>query len=198
MRTAARAPYATSSDAAKALHDWAVEAADWEYGFHPAHKTPVPDRIPIAHEPGYRTDLIGSWDEGLFFAGYWGMTYLHEFDHDGNHVRSRIAIAEQQLGTADVTACMTRLRDIVDALPGRRFGDIEVPAFQRPARRQEVGTVRRDRRPRHPARGDAAGPSRLRPALGRSLRHVTRGTTERQRTLKSTMHPIFEHCYYRA
>jgi hypothetical protein len=120
---------ATSSDAAKALRDWAVYAEGWEFGFHPAHKTPVPDRIPIAHEPDYRTDLIGSWDEGLFFAGYWGVTYLHQFDHDGNHVRSRIAIAEQQLGTADVTARMTRLRDIVDELPGRRFGDIAVRLF---------------------------------------------------------------------
>ena len=87
------------------------------------------DTVTDASEPGYRTDLIGSWDEGLFFAGYWGMTYLHEFDHDGNHVRSRIAIAEQQLGTTDVTSCMTRLRDVVAALPGRRFGDIAVRLF---------------------------------------------------------------------
>lgn len=119
----------SGADAAGALHDWATRARDWERGFHPAHAIPVPDRIPIAHEPGYRTDLIGAWDEGLFFAGFYGQTYLHLFDHDGNHVRSHIRIAEEELRTEDVRTCMARLREIVEALPGRRFGDIAVRLF---------------------------------------------------------------------
>ena len=120
---------ACTTDAAKALYDWAVEAKGWQDGFSWEHKMPVPDRIPIAHEPGCRTDLIGTWDDGLFFAGYCGMTYLHLFDHDGNHVRSDIRIAEEALGTADVHACMSRLREVVTALPGHRFGDIAVRLF---------------------------------------------------------------------
>jgi formate hydrogenlyase regulatory protein HycA len=121
---------ANNTDAAKALHDWAVKARDWEYGFDPAHAMPVPDRIPIAHEPGRRTDLIGAWDDGLFFAGFCRNTYLHLFDHDGKHVRSHIGIAEEDLGTDDVRACMSRLEEIVKALPGHRFGDIAVRLFR--------------------------------------------------------------------
>jgi formate hydrogenlyase regulatory protein HycA len=128
-RTGAQTVRADSLAAAKALHDWATQAKGWEYGFHWAHSMPVPDRIPIAHEPGYRTDLIGSWDDGLFFAGFCGTTYLHLFDHDGHHLRSHIGIAEEAVGADDVTACMSRLREIVDDLPGRRFGDIAVRLF---------------------------------------------------------------------
>jgi formate hydrogenlyase regulatory protein HycA len=120
---------ADSAAAAKALHDWAVQGRGWEYGFHWAHTMPVPERIPIAHETGYRTDLIGSWDDGLFFAGFCSMTYLHLFDHDGHHIRSHIGIAEEALGSEDVAACMSRLREIVDELPGCRFGDIAVRLF---------------------------------------------------------------------
>jgi formate hydrogenlyase regulatory protein HycA len=118
-----------SAGAAEALHDWAVRAENWEAGFRWEHSMPVPDRIPITHEPGYRTDLIGHFDGGMFFAGYCGQTYLHLFDHDGNHVRSHIGRAEQEVGTDDVTASMARLRERVAALPGHRFGDIAVRLF---------------------------------------------------------------------
>lgn len=121
---------ASADDAAEALRDWALRAKGWQFGFHPAHATPVPDRLPIRHEPEFRTDLIGSWDEGLFFAGYCGMTYLHLFDHDGTHVGSHVGVAEEDLGIDDAPACDARLREIVDALPGRRFGDIAVRLFR--------------------------------------------------------------------
>ncbi|MEW2418120.1 hypothetical protein AB0953_31115 [Streptomyces sp. NPDC046866] len=68
----------------------------------------VPEIIPIAHEPGYRTSTIGRFSGGQFLAS---VTYafpdgfvmgdgweeqkrlfvvLHKFDHDGHHQESDI------------------------------------------------------------------------------------------------------------
>jgi formate hydrogenlyase regulatory protein HycA len=54
---------------------------------------PGPSRIPIAHEPGYRTDRIGRYDGGLFFAAAWDHhAYVHLFDHDGRHQTSTVVL----------------------------------------------------------------------------------------------------------
>ncbi|MFF3070540.1 hypothetical protein [Kitasatospora sp. NPDC057936] len=119
----------SSAEAGQALHAWAVRANAWEWAFSWMQRFPVPQRIPIAHEPGFRTDLAGSWDGGQFLAGFYDVTYLHLFDRDGRHLRSRIGVAEEEAGQEDTDAAMARLRELVDELPGRRFGDIAVRPF---------------------------------------------------------------------
>jgi formate hydrogenlyase regulatory protein HycA len=118
-----------ASDAGKALHAWATQTSGWQDAFDWKHSMPVPDRIPIAHEPGFRTDLIGSWAEGYFLAGFCDVTYLHLFDHHGTHERSEIAISERALGETSTDALMDHLRQVVDELPDRRFENIAVRTF---------------------------------------------------------------------
>jgi formate hydrogenlyase regulatory protein HycA len=102
----------------------------WQWDFAEYWKHPVPDRVPIGHEPDFRTDLIGRYDAGLFLAGFGGITYLHLFDADGRHQDSRIGLAEAALGAeASVDDLMARLQAEVNALPGRAFGDIAVRLF---------------------------------------------------------------------
>ncbi|MFG2235812.1 hypothetical protein ACGFNX_38425 [Streptomyces sp. NPDC048723] len=78
----------------------------------------VPEIIPIAHEPDYRTSTIGRFSGGQFLAS---VTYavpngfamgdgweeqkrlfavLHKFDHDGHHQGSE-HLVRRYLGTAD-------------------------------------------------------------------------------------------------
>jgi formate hydrogenlyase regulatory protein HycA len=70
----------------------------------------VPQRVPIACEAGYRTDTIGSYRDGQFYAAVHGAhrdddhapdwegervrwyAYLHQFDADGNHCKSEISL----------------------------------------------------------------------------------------------------------
>jgi len=99
----------------------------WQWHFADHWKQPVPERIPIAYEPDFRTDLIGRYDAGLFLAGgFCGITYLHLFDAEGRHQDSRIGLAEATLGADDP---MARLQTEVDALPGRTFGNIAIRPF---------------------------------------------------------------------
>ncbi|MER7704549.1 hypothetical protein ABTX81_16870 [Kitasatospora sp. NPDC097605] len=103
----------------------------------------VPEVIPILHEPGYRTDTIGRFRGGQFFAS---VTYaapgglaaapeshrcfavLHRFDEAGRHLDSRIEAVPGGLpGAAD--AADERLREWLDALPEREFGDIAIAPF---------------------------------------------------------------------
>src|SRR5438046_10399839 len=54
---------------------------------------------------------------------------LHLFDHDGNHESSKIRF----LGTGqfnEVRLDSRPLRTLLDALPGRRYGDIAVKPFR--------------------------------------------------------------------
>jgi hypothetical protein len=106
---------------------------------------PLPDVIPIAHEPNYRTDTIGTYDGGQFFASITGayrdedrdalqrerMRYyavLHRFDHNGHYQSSDIRF----LGTkiSEVRGHPDPLQALLDALPGRRYGDIAIKPFR--------------------------------------------------------------------
>ncbi|GAB6938740.1 hypothetical protein JCM11754A_22670 [Isoptericola variabilis] len=116
----------------------------------------VPDVIPIAHEPDYLTETIGRYDGGQFFASityaYPGVfragddrqdrqrmfVVLHRFDDDGHHTGSDVwgagtARDEERLrGTPDspLARSEARLDELLDALPGRRFGDIAIRPFE--------------------------------------------------------------------
>lgn len=114
---------------------------------------PVPDLIPVAHEPDYRTATIGRYDGGQFFAsltyafrdGYnvtWGdwqdhklaFAVLHRFDHDGHHVGSEVlaggTVREEQDGVTFAPGPEEWLAARLDALPGREFGSIAIRPFQ--------------------------------------------------------------------
>ncbi|WP_203898892.1 hypothetical protein [Virgisporangium aliadipatigenens] len=109
----------------------------------------IPDRVPIAHEPGYRTDTIGSYDGGQFFGSVtatledgsgsrpdWPRykrwyAVLHRFDAQGVHTGSRIWFAgTSEEESASVKRAEERLGEWLDALPGHTFGDIAVKLFQ--------------------------------------------------------------------
>lgn len=86
---------------------------------------PVPKLIPIAHEPGYRTDQIGRYDDGLFLAGAWDHhAYVHLFQPDGGYRHSTI-VRVQDRGELDQA-----LAELVAPLPGKVSGDIAVRLFQ--------------------------------------------------------------------
>lgn len=112
----------------------------------------VPDVIPITHEPGYRTETIGRYDGGQFFAsitnaspvGVRGVDHqrmfvvLHRFDDDGHHTGSDVwgagtARDEERLrGTpgSPLARREARLDALLAALPGARFGDIAIRPFE--------------------------------------------------------------------
>ena len=102
----------------------------WRWPYHDAWREPVPARVPVAREEGYRTELTGRYDAGLFLAGYAGSTYLHLFDAQGAHRWSWIAPAEHALGAnASPDALMDHLRGLVENLPGRQFANIAIAPF---------------------------------------------------------------------
>ncbi|GAA0268513.1 hypothetical protein [Cryptosporangium japonicum] len=111
---------------------------------------PVPALIPIAREPGYRTDTIGRFAEGQFYAVVHGArrndddeldlrrervrwyAYLHRFDHAGNHVDSKIAligIGPYLRGELRRRA-EERLRELLDELADPDYGDIAIRPFR--------------------------------------------------------------------
>ncbi|MEU4677913.1 hypothetical protein [Micromonospora sp. NPDC023737] len=86
---------------------------------------PVPRLIPIAHEPDYRTDRIGHYDDGLFLASAWDHhAYVHLFGHDGAYRRSTI------MRVTDRAALDEALEGLLASLPGKSYGDIAVQLFQ--------------------------------------------------------------------
>ncbi|WP_351236460.1 hypothetical protein [Streptomyces sp. NPDC002133] len=116
----------------------------------------VPEIVPIAHEPDYRTATIGRYAEGQFLAS---VTYafpqgfslgegweeskrlyavLHQFDSEGQHIHSDIwcagTWAEQQRrphGNDSVLARgEKRLAELLDGLPQLKYGDIAIRPFQ--------------------------------------------------------------------
>jgi formate hydrogenlyase regulatory protein HycA len=98
----------------------------------------VPEVVPIAHEPGYRTDTIGRYADGQFYAAIHGadeptrwFAYLHMFDSDGRYQRSDIRL----IGAAPFLGEMLPqaeqlLAAMLDQLPDRRNGDIAIRPFR--------------------------------------------------------------------
>jgi hypothetical protein len=108
----------------------------------------VPEIIPIRHEPGYRTDTIGRWQGGQFFASVTGAfpegwsgddwqaqkrwcAVLHRFDAAGRHLDSRIRVTGTTAGgeREAIAAARLLLDEWLDALPGRRHEDIAIAPF---------------------------------------------------------------------
>lgn len=109
---------------------------------------PLPRRIPIAHESDYRTDTIGRYAHGQFYAAVHGAqpelngtdtdydgrnrwyAYLHLFDHDGRHQRSDIRLLQvSHYFTADDDADRV-LAELLAQLPEAEFGDIAIQPFR--------------------------------------------------------------------
>jgi len=109
----------------------------------------IPDRVPIAYEPEYRTSHIGVHDDGQFLGSVTATlddgaaalrdwfrhkrwyAVLHRFDPDGTHVDSQIWCA----GTSEhedtsIERAQARLDEWLAALPGRTPGDIAVRLFR--------------------------------------------------------------------
>ncbi|WP_229070172.1 hypothetical protein [Actinoplanes sp. DH11] len=118
----------------------------------------IPERVPIVHEPDYRTDTIGSYDQGQFFGSVtatlamgagddWARhkrwyAVLHRFDRDGGHTGSEIWFAgtsEQE--QASIDSARKRLDAWLAELPGREFGDIAIRLFQVEADGEVFGLV---------------------------------------------------------
>jgi len=109
----------------------------------------VPQRIPIAREAGYRTDTIGRYRDGQFYAAAHGAhrdddhspdkerervrwyVYLHLFDADGNHCKSEIsliAVVPYLRGVLGEQAT-ARLTLLLGQLEEAEFGDIAISPF---------------------------------------------------------------------
>jgi hypothetical protein len=108
---------------------------------------PIPEAIPIAREAGFHTDTIGTYDHGQFYANIHGAlpgdppvtldgethwyAYVHTFDASGNYQDSEIDfIKTGALLGEDADRAQARLTQWLDALPGRRFGDIKIKPFR--------------------------------------------------------------------
>ncbi|GAA3911785.1 hypothetical protein [Actinoplanes auranticolor] len=109
----------------------------------------IPDRVPIAYEPDYRTSTIGRFDGGQFFGsvtatleagsgaepdwfrGKRWYAVLHRFDAAGGHTGSEIWFAgTSEEERASIDRAEAHLTGLLDALPGRAYGDIAVKLFQ--------------------------------------------------------------------
>ncbi|HEX4225906.1 MAG TPA: hypothetical protein VHZ97_26310 [Pseudonocardiaceae bacterium] len=104
----------------------------------------IPALVPIAREAGYRTDAIGWYDRGQFFAWVTGAylpgeridadwrnhkrwyAAIHRFDHDGHHTGSDIWCPGP--GTRD--GIVQRLQSWLEELSGRIYRDISIRPFQ--------------------------------------------------------------------
>ncbi|WP_430789312.1 hypothetical protein [Actinoplanes sp. G11-F43] len=85
----------------------------------------LPELIPIAYEADYRTDTIGRYDDGQFYANGWDHhAFVHFFDHDGTYRESTVVRVEHRRDLERVVG------ELVAAIPGRTFGDIAVGLFE--------------------------------------------------------------------
>ncbi|MQY12432.1 hypothetical protein SRB5_25660 [Streptomyces sp. RB5] len=108
---------------------------------------PIPAVIPIRYEPGYRTEHIGRYDEGQFFASVTAAytddfrpgaddwlrhrrwyAVLHRFDADGTHTGSDIWTPGP--GVPADGRLDARLEQLLGSLPGLEFGDIAIRPFE--------------------------------------------------------------------
>lgn len=108
----------------------------------------LPDTIPIVYGPDYRTDTIGRYEGGQFFASIHGAhppgtdpldrastrwyVVLHLFDEDGWHQSSDIWCAgiREYFRGAVAEAGNARLHRLLDGLTGRKYGDIAIRPFK--------------------------------------------------------------------
>nr|AGS49276.1 hypothetical protein [uncultured bacterium esnapd1.2] len=109
----------------------------------------IPHRVPIAHEPDYRTSHIGRYDDGQFFGSVtatmeqgsggdddWTRhkrwyAVLHRFDDDGAHTGSDIWFAgTSEDENASIDRADARLAEWLAALSGHVFDDIAIGLFQ--------------------------------------------------------------------
>ncbi|WP_380284388.1 hypothetical protein [Kitasatospora purpeofusca] len=103
----------------------------------------VPEVVPIAYEPDYRTDTIGRFRGGQFLAS---VTFavpqgaadprvpscfavLHRFDDAGRHLDSRIEAVPGAFGGEVAKTAGRLLERWLDALPEREFGDVAIAPF---------------------------------------------------------------------
>ncbi|MFE7619699.1 hypothetical protein [Streptomyces sp. NPDC057496] len=109
----------------------------------------VPGIIPIKHEADYRTDTIGRWRGGQFFASVTGAfpegwsigddwqeqkrwcAVLHRFDAAGRHLDSQIRVTGTTAGgeREAITAARLLLDQWLEDLPERRHEDIAIAPF---------------------------------------------------------------------
>jgi hypothetical protein len=109
---------------------------------------PVPEVIHIARESRYRTETIGTYRDGQFYAAIHGAprdegvhwyVYLHLFDQAGHHQRSDVWLA----GIAPVLdgelrdRAHARLIELLRQLDGKLYRDIHI----RPFREQHDGVT---------------------------------------------------------
>jgi hypothetical protein len=116
----------------------------------------VPEIIPIARAPNYRTDMIGRYAHGIFLASItWAFregvgipedwpehkrlyTVLHRFDRDGHHLNSDIWFAgtwaEKQQYPPDKDPVLARAKlkmaELLGSLPELEYGDIAIRPFR--------------------------------------------------------------------
>jgi hypothetical protein len=106
----------------------------------------VPQVITIARIPAYRTEFAGTWSRGQFLGNVLSLTdrvawaagdrmkprrcyaYLHEFDHEGNHLESTVESSGS--GEEAGRAATLLLEQWVAGLPGVAYSDIAIRPFQ--------------------------------------------------------------------
>jgi len=151
---------------------------------------PVPDVLPIRHEPDYRTDQIGRHAEGQFLGGIVGAylggwqpgqtrddfrwyAYLHQFDDNGIYLWSGIAFAGVNVeGTAAVDRAQAMLAEWLGQLDDVVYAGIGVRLFQTEYDGILFGLVDESAEDRGDHVELYPGPVGFSRSLGRHLRHL--------------------------
>jgi hypothetical protein len=106
----------------------------------------IPQVIPIARIPAYRTQFAGTWSRGQFLGNVLSQTdpvawaagdrinarrwyaYLHEFDDKGNHLESTVESPGH--GEEARQAAMLLLEEWIAGIPHLAYSDIAIRPFQ--------------------------------------------------------------------
>ncbi|GAB7046190.1 hypothetical protein [Catenuloplanes indicus] len=101
---------------------------------------PVPRRIPIAWEAEHRTQTIGRYADGQFYAAVHGSyrpgagpawyAYVHLFDADGRYRETRVRLLARTAVLADSDGAERVLAGLLAGLHRIRFGNIAVRPFR--------------------------------------------------------------------